>query len=353
RHIARMLGQQKNDSMVALASMLLGALAMGSSGDAGAAIMMGGAGYAMQKQLNFSREAEREADRIGLSILGDGGFDTSGMVTFFGRLQTASRNYSEVLPAYLLTHPLTTERIADIEARIRDQRYKQRADSMDFLLIRSRVRVLQDSSEKGLREAQLFFESQLRQQMRQQTVAAKYGMAFIAFKQGEFDNAEKLLAEAQAAAVPNKASFILDDLGIAIKLAATQPADAMKLIQAAQKQFPLSRGLAHQYASALIASKQLDKAVVYLREQAQLYRLDVEVQDLLAKAYSAQGKHALQNMALAEKYVINGSYPAAIIQLDIARKASDAQFYDLAVIDARERELKEQWKDIQVDLKDR
>ena len=353
RHLARMLGQQKNDSMIALAAMLLGALALRGSGDAGAAIMMGGAGFAMQRQLSFSRDAEREADRIGLAILGEGGFEMSGMVAFFGRLQSASRNYSDVVPAYLLTHPLTTERIADIEARIRDQRYRQHADSLDFQLIRARVRVLQDSSEKGLRDAQLVFENQLRLHVKQQTVAAKYGLAFIAFKQNAYDKAERLLKEASTSAAPAKTSLALSDLGIEIKLASNRPAEALQLIATAMDEFPLSRSMAYQYANALIADKRVVEAAAYLREQSQLYRQDADVQDLLAKAYSAQGKQALQHMALAESYALTGSLPAAIIQLEIARKAPDAQFYEQAVIDARVRELKERWKDEQEDTKNR
>jgi predicted Zn-dependent protease len=345
RHIARMVGSQKQDSMIALASMLLGVLAMRGSGDAGAAVMMGGTGLAMQRQLNFSRDAEREADRIGLSILDAGGFDTSGMVAFFGRMQTASRNYSDVVPPYLLTHPLTTERIADIEARIREQRYRQRADSLDFQLIRARVRVLQDDTEQGRRDAQIVFDTQLLQNTKQQIVAAKYGMAFLAFRRGTYDKAEDLLRQAVAAALPAKQSLVLTDLGVEIMLATNREAEALKLVQQAQLQYPLSRGLAHQYARVLLAAKRLDEATKYLREQAQLYRQDADVQDLLAKAYSAQGKRALQHMALAESYVLTGSVPAALDQLRIARDSKDAGFYDQSMIDARERELQERWKE--------
>ncbi|AMP11542.1 peptidase M48 family protein [Collimonas arenae] len=345
RHIARMLGSQKQDSMIALASMLLGALAMRGSGDAGAAVMMGGTGLAMQRQLNFSRDAEREADRIGLSILDSGGFDTSGMVAFFGRMQTASRNYSDAIPPYLLTHPLTTERIADIEARIREQRYRQRADNLDFQLIRARVRVLQDDTELGRRDAQYVFEAQLNLYTKQQIVAAKYGMAFLAFKKEDYAKAEDLLNQAVAAAAPAKQSLVLTDLGIEIMLATKREAEALKLVEQAQVQFPLSRGLAHQYARVLIASKRLDEVTKYLREQAQIYRQDADVQDLLAKAYSAQGKRALQHMALAESYVLTGSVPAALDQLRIARNSPDAGFYDQSMIDARERELQERWKE--------
>ena len=93
RHIARMLGQQKQNSMIQLAAIVVGALAGISKvgGDGAMAAVMGGTGMAIQRQLNFSRDAEREADRVGLQILTDGGFDTTGMVAFFGRLQAASR----------------------------------------------------------------------------------------------------------------------------------------------------------------------------------------------------------------------------------------------------------------------
>ena len=353
RHIARMLGARKGDSLIALASMVLGALAMRSSGDVGSAVMMGGAGMAMQRQLNFSRDAEREADRVGLSILDDSGFDAAGMVAFFSRLQSAGRNYADTVPPYLQTHPLTSERIADIEARIRDQRYRQRVDSLDFHLIRARVRVLQDVSEKGLRDALSVFEDQLAHNTKQQIVTAKYGMALVAFKQNAYDKAEILLREALTAVSPAMPNLALSDLGVDIQLAKKRLARALKLIEQARLDFPLSRAVAHRYASVLIANKRFDEASIYLRDQAQLYRQDAVVQDLLAQVYAAQGKRALQHMALAESYALTGSTSAALDQLRIARKASDAAFYELSMIDARERDLQARWKDELTEAKKR
>lgn len=356
RHIARMIGQQKQNSMIQLAAVVLGALAGVSKAgsDAAMAAMLGGAGVAGQRQLNFSRDAEREADRIGLQILRDGGFDTSGMVTFFGRLQSASRNFSDVLPPYLLTHPLTTERIADIQARIRDQRYRQRVDNPDFQLIRARVRLLQDNSAQGLRDAQVYFESQLRQNSNMQTMAAKYGLAYAAYLQRSYDKAERLLQEARSAAPQSMApSILFGNLDIDIKIARRYDEQALKAADALRRQFPVSRVAARQYAEALIAGRHYDQAVAYLRDQAQLYRQEVAVQDLLARAYAGQGRQALQHMALAESYVLSGSLPAALDQLGIARKTPDAGFYEQAIIDARERELKELWKEEQKDDKGR
>jgi predicted Zn-dependent protease len=305
-------------------------------------VMMGGQGMAIQRQLNFGRDAEREADRVGFQIMSEAGFDTSGMVAFFQRMQTASRNYSDLVPAYLLTHPLTTERIADIQARIREQPYKQRLDSLAFYLVR-------------------YFEGLMEQDNRQQKTAGQYGMAFAMFKKNDFAAAQRWLDKARAtieAPMPagvfgmgkrDTAPTVFTSLSLDIKLAQESNqamiAAALKEATAAHQQFPLSRGIAHQYAEAMIASGQLEEAARFLREQAQFYKDEPEVHDLLAKAYSKQGKMALQHMALAESYTLQGGTLAALDQLNLARKSKDASFYDQAQIDARERELKQRRKD--------
>jgi len=346
RHIARMLGQQRQDSLIPLASAVLAALAARGSPDASAALLMGGQGVALQRQLNFSRDAEREADRIGLQILRDAGFDTSGMIAFFGRMQTATRGYTDTAPAYLRSHPLTTERIADIQARTRDQRYRQRADSLDFHLVRARMRVLQDASAQGLRDALVAFDTQQQQKTRNQVVSALYGKAMVSLRRGALAEARSLLQEAQAAAQGPSAlvqNAVLSSLSIEIKLAANQSSEALKEADSARQKFPLSRGIARQYADALIAAGRHDEAVNYLRDQAQLYRQEPKLYEQLARAYSAQGKQALQHLALAEAYGLQGSVLAAIDQLGIARRSPDASFYDQSVIDAREREFKARW----------
>lgn len=348
RHIARMLGNQRQDALIPLASLVLAALASRISADAAMATAMGGEGLALQRQLNFSRDAEREADRVGLQILRDGGFDTAGMITFFGRMQSATRSYTDSAPAYLRSHPLTTERIADIQARTRGQRYRQRVDSLDFHLIRARLRVLQDDSPQGWRDAAIMFDNQLQQKNRTQTIAAKYGLAFIAFKQGALAKAQALLQEARTEA-QNTKNPILTSLAIDIKLAPHQPVevakDAVKEAESARAQFPLSRGIAYQYADALLAAARYEDAMRYLRDQTQLYRQEPQLYERLAKAYAAQGKQALQHLALAESYALSVSVPAALDQLSIARRAPDASFYDQSVIDARERELQAIWRE--------
>ena len=361
RHIARMLGQQKQDVLLPLAAMILAALAAKSSSDAAMGVLMGGQGLAIQRQLNFSRDAEREADRVGFQIMEKGGYDTTGIVAFFRRLQSASKLYGE-LPAglsNLSSHPLTQERISDMQARIREIPKKQRVDSLDFHLVRARTRVLQDLSEQGRREAKKAFEAQLKETHRQQQAGAQYGLAYLALRQGDLAGAQSWLDKARATVKPREGVFtttsnvgdgasIFAGLSIEIKMAQGQPPEvlqqAVQEAEQARQRFPLSRAIAHQYADVLVAADKLDEAARYLRDQVQQYREEPKLHDLLAKTYAKQGKIALQHMSLAESYVLAGALPAAVEQLNLARKASDVSFYDQAVIDARERELQARQK---------
>ncbi|MGY0197483.1 M48 family metalloprotease [Leptothrix sp. BB-4] len=118
RHIARMMSSNRRSSTLALASTLLGILALSRSPDAAQALVLGGQAAAIQGQLNFSRDMEREADRIGSGILQAGGYDGIGMVGMFERMASASRLTDSNAFPYLRSHPLTGERIADARNRL-------------------------------------------------------------------------------------------------------------------------------------------------------------------------------------------------------------------------------------------
>ena len=117
RHIARMIGQQSRQSWVSLASLVLGILAASRAPMAAQAMIYGGQAASIQGQLNFSRDMEREADRVGFGVLSDSGFDPAGMALMFEHLQAASRLNDDGSWPYLRTHPLTTERIGEAQDR--------------------------------------------------------------------------------------------------------------------------------------------------------------------------------------------------------------------------------------------
>jgi len=170
RHLARSLARQRDSTMITLGSVLLALLAARSGQGAQAALAVGQAA-AISRQLSFSRNDEREADRVGFQILVDAGFDPQAMADFFARLQQGTRAYASVAPAYLQTHPMTEERIADMQGRIRSAHTHQYADSLDFQLIRARLRVLQDESSQGLLDRVESFSDQIQHRSSEQARA--------------------------------------------------------------------------------------------------------------------------------------------------------------------------------------
>lgn len=122
RHIARSIGDQARMSPLLIGAMILGMLAASrtpsaSGMSAANAVMVGGQAAAIQSQLNFSRDMEREADRVGYGVMTDAGFEPQGFVTMFEKLQQAARLNDNGSFPYLRSHPMTTERIADAQAR--------------------------------------------------------------------------------------------------------------------------------------------------------------------------------------------------------------------------------------------
>ena len=118
RHIARMMAQEKRMTPLMIGGMILGALAASRNPAAAQALAIGGSAAVVQSQLNFSRDMEREADRTGFGLMQPGGFAPSGFVTMFQKLEQANRINDNGSWPYLRSHPLTTQRIADMQSRL-------------------------------------------------------------------------------------------------------------------------------------------------------------------------------------------------------------------------------------------
>lgn len=153
RHIARSMVSSQRQGLVAMAGMLLGLLAASraSTADAAQAVVMGSQAAMAQGQLNFSRDMEREADRIGIEVLSGAGYSPSGMVGMFEKMDNAMRlNDSNQYP-YLRSHPLTIERISDARLRVREAgRPAPLKSPVPHALMQARAKVLMDRSDQAL-----------------------------------------------------------------------------------------------------------------------------------------------------------------------------------------------------------
>jgi predicted Zn-dependent protease len=142
RHIARMLGEQGRQTPLMIAALLLGAVAASRNPQAGAAIAAGGQAAIIRQQLVFSRSMEREADRIGYGLMTQAHYAPQGFVSMFEKLEAASRLNDNGDWPFLRTHPLTSERIADVQLREQNIPHTQPPTDWETLLLAARARVL-------------------------------------------------------------------------------------------------------------------------------------------------------------------------------------------------------------------
>jgi len=331
-HVARMVSREEQLSAAMLASMALAILARNSQlGSAAAAI---GQASAITAQIGFTREFEREADRIGFPILEKSGFDVRAMPSFFLRMQKAGRLYENNAPAYLRTHPVTAERIADAQNRIQGLPYKQTPDSLDFQLVRARLRAGQGTSRDALAQ----FEGDLRDKKFSNEIAARYGLAVALLRAKEPARAEAELAPL----LKTTDHPMFAGLSARIKQARGDNQGAADALRQALVRYPNNRALNYAYIGALEQSGQNREAASLLEEQLKNYPSDARLYALQAKGYAALGKRLLQHQAQAEVYVLQGSVSSAIEQLQLAQKSGDGDFYQLSSVEARLRNLRVQ-----------
>ena len=340
RHIARMLARQRQGSVVMLAAMVLAALAAGSNPQAAGGLASLGSTVAQQQMLGFSRDAEREADRIGLDMLRQGDFDANAMVSFLTRLQSAGRLHESGAPEYLRSHPVTSSRIADIQTRISEGRYRQRTDSPEFRLARAKLRALGDTSVDGLNAANAWFERQLRERTIDET-AGWFGIATVAAARRDAEQARAALAVLrQRLPVPHR---FVERLAAQVELDAGRPQAALALIDAVLAREPSARALVRLRARALLADRRYEEAVPFLEQSIALHRDDAQLWEMLSEAQQALDRPALAHRAAAERFVLLGALPAAVEQLRLAQRARVSDFHVASQIDSRLRELEARW----------
>ncbi len=333
RHIARMIAQQKQSAITSLATLAAALLLSRVSGQATEAALALGTAGTIQNQLNFTRDNEREADRIGLQILEQAGYDPRGMASFFERLQRATRVYDSTAPSYLRTHPLTFERIADMQSRTEGGGYRQIPDSLEFQLIRAKLRARLDPP----RDAIAFFESSLRERKFLSEAASRYGLAASLARVKEYRRARQEL-EALRKLAP--ASPIIETL--ACELAADERGleAAVGCYREALKTYPSYRALIYDYADTLLRAGRADTALKLIEERLRSITDDHRLYLLQARAYAALNKQLAQHRALAEAYVRMGRMAAAMEQLRIGLKSGDGDFYQMSSAESRLKELR-------------
>jgi beta-barrel assembly-enhancing protease len=333
RHLARMLAQQKTDTFKNIAGIALALLAARANPELANGALATASAAGVARQLDYTREHEREADRVGLSILDAAGFDTRAMPAFFTTLQRSTRFAEGSAPSFLRTHPLNAERIADVSNRVEGTPYRQVADSFEFNLVKAKLRASSGLAQDAIAQ----FGDNIKEGRYANESAEHYGLALAMLRKNDLTGAQNQMQWLRKNAPKN--AFI-ENLNARIEVAKNNPQAAASQYAKALLLFPNHRSLIYGYAEHFLAINQPDKALKLVQDKQKLYPNDAYFYELQAKAYSVKGKNLLRFQAQGEAYYRKYDLTKAIEQMDFAVKAKDGNFYEHSIAEARLKELK-------------
>jgi predicted Zn-dependent protease len=334
RHIARQIGIQKQQQVPMMIAMAAALLLARSRPDLATGAMAATQGGAIQSQLAYSRDFEREADRIGFQTLSGSGYDVRAMAEFFEKMQRYTRlQDSGAVPVYLRSHPVTTDRISDAQSRAQGMPSRPHVDTLDYHLVRAKLRA--EALDPG--EAVRLFTTAVNDRRFANEPGARYGLAIAYLRARDYRRAEAEVARLRA---DRAESPMIDMLAARLRIAQDDAAGALALLRAALLRYPHRRSVLYAMIDTLQALGRYDDVIAALAEPLRLYPRDVRLQEARAKAYGGQGKRLLQHQAQAEVYQLQGNLSAAVEQLQFAQSAGDGNFYELSAVDARLKELR-------------
>lgn len=345
RHQARGIDSQKGSTLVQLLGLAAAVLAARSNSSSGPqvaeAAIYSTAALQAQSQLNYSRDFEREADRLGIQVLTRAGYDPTGMVGFFERMLRANRHNDGNVPGYLRTHPLTTDRIADMQNRVdtvqgdtfRAAGRLEMGAYQDYRFARAKLRVMS----MGANEAVSYFRNVISEQTVLRNRADVYGLTLALSRARNFPAAEKELATIRKSGAPNP---WIDNLAAEIQAGQRNWPEALRLYREAWQAFPEHRALFYGYVETLYEAGQVDMALSLLTEQLKNIQDDAKLFELSAKGYERKNKRMAQHRAIGEAHFRRGNLQGAVMQLELAAKAKDGDFYEISSTEARLREFK-------------
>ena len=270
---------------------------------------------------------------MGISILESAGYDTHAMVSFFETLQKGTRFVEGSAPTFLRTHPITSERIADVSARIANGHYRMVPYSPDFDLVRAKVLANMGPANQAVS----LFQNNIQDRRYTSESAQHYGLAIAMLRLGNVDGATKELNWLRANS-PNHPLF--SSLAANIEVSRDNPIQAAKAYQAGLAIYPGSRALIYGYAEHFLRIHQPQQALQLLNEKQSLYPADAYMYELKSKAFAAQGKNLLSHQAQGEAYFRRYNTPKALEQMDLAVRSGDGDFYQQSIVEARLKELR-------------
>ena len=336
RHLFQTFQESSRLSLPMAAAMLAAMLVGSQSAQAGQAALLATQAMMAQHQINFTRDNEAEADRVGMQILSKSSFDPRGMPTFFERLQQSTRFSGHSVPEFLLTHPVTTSRISDTRGRADKFPYRQYPDSMVYQLVRAKLRV---AATRDAKNAVSYFKLLEHQGTPEQQDVARYGLALALIQSFATEEGQGLLRQL-IQKYPDQPYFI--SALAESQMNAKDYAAAEQTFETGLRRFPDYRSMTLNYVRVLLTNRKAEQARKLLQQYSLRHKPGPGIFQLMAEIYGQLGQTAESHRFVAEYYYASGQTRAAMQQLVLARRAAGADHYVAAVIDERLKSLREE-----------
>jgi predicted Zn-dependent protease len=308
-----------------LAAILLGTQSPALGQAALVAIQAG----SVQFQIDFTRDNEKEADRVGMQTLANSDYNPRSMPVFFERLQQSTRYYGQGIPEFLRTHPVSASRIADTRGRSNKYPYKQYPDSKGYLLTKAKLRVITASD---LKAPLAYFKARENQGTKVQRAITHYGIGLVQLESRKFDAAENIF-QSLARQYPNQPQYTYAAAKTAFD--AQQYQKALKQFENAVRRFPSNNAIKIKYISTLLKTGKPKQAKAVLQSLNYQSKNKTLYFELLSQIYADLNKPAESHRYLAEYYYAAGHTRFAILQINLAKKAKGINFYLHAILDER------------------
>ena len=320
KHIARAIANASRTNLPALAGLLAAVIIGIQNVDAGRATAAAVIGAQVQNSIDFTRANEIDADNVGIQLLARAEFDPHAMPIFFEKLQNSSRYYRQP-PEFLSTHPVTSSRIADARARADRYPYKQYTDSINFHLVKAKLRVM---TEPDAAKSLAFFDGALESGEHANLAATHYGRALALARLNRPDEARDVL---QKLVTADSERLSFRTTLAEMELAAGNFGTAFDIYADADHLFPDNELLVRSYAASLIQVKRGADALRLLDDYRRYHRMDAATFRLAAEAHALVGSRIASLLALAEHFYLSGQLDSAIHQLRLATKLPDDDYY--------------------------
>lgn len=329
RHLYRAF-EAASKLSIPTAAATLAAILIGTQSPAlGQAALIAIQAGSVQFQIDFTRDNEKEADRVGMQTLAEANFNPRSMPVFFERLQQSSRYFGREIPEFLRTHPVSASRISDTRGRSNKYPYKQYPDSQEYLLTRAKLRVM-TTSDKQI--ALNYFKAREYLGTKEQQAIAQYGIALVNLENRKFSVAKNIFAQLLKD-YPNQPQYAYALAKTEFK--AQKYDKALKLFNSASNRFPSNVAIKIEYISTLLHAKKPQKAKTILQSLSYQTKKQPFYFELLAQTYSDLDQPAESHRYLAEYYYSIGYTNPAILQINLAKKAKGISFYLQAILDER------------------